>query len=204
MFVKICGITEPESLAAAVASGADAIGFVFAESPRRITPALARKLCQTLSEEVIRVAVMRHPSPQEWNQVWEDFRPDWLQTDAADFARLDVADGCTRLPVWRDAVLAATAAPQLPRRFLFEGMASGSGEQPNWAQAQQLARQHELILAGGLTVANLANAIAQVRPFGLDVSSGVESAPGRKSPEKIEAFIALARANGGRGGNTNA
>lgn len=204
MFIKICGITEPESLTAAAASGADAIGFVFADSPRRLTPERARELSRALPEHIIRVAVMRHPSPQEWSQVWEQFRPDWLQTDAADFDRLDVPELCTALPVWRDAVLAETPSPNLPRRFLFEGMASGSGEKPNWSVAKQLAEQHELILAGGLTVANLAEAIREIRPYGIDVSSGVESAPGRKSPEKIEAFIALARANGGNGASTNA
>lgn len=204
MFIKICGLSEPESIAAAVASGADAIGFVFADSPRRVTPAQALALSRDLPEEVLRIAVMRHPSPREWDQVWEEFRPDCLQTDAADFAGLDMVGRCDKLPVWRDRVLAASPAAALPRRFLFEGMASGSGARPDWSQAQKLAAGHEVVLAGGLTAGNLAEAIATVKPFGVDVSSGVESAPGKKSAEKIKEFIALARANGGSGATTNA
>lgn len=100
VFVKICGLSTPRAVAAAVEAGADAVGFVFAESPRRVTPKRARQLCEGLSPVVIRVAVMRHPAGAEWQAVAEGFEPDWLQTDARDFAGLDVAERFGRLPVY--------------------------------------------------------------------------------------------------------
>jgi phosphoribosylanthranilate isomerase len=82
----------------------------------------------------------------------------------------------------------------LPRRLLFEGAISGSGEAADWDTASRLARSSELILAGGLNANNVAAAIRAVRPYGVDVSSGVESAPGRKSAQKIAEFVAAANA----------
>ena len=90
MFVKICGMTSEEAIHAAVTAGADAIGFVFAESPRRIAPDKAAQLCRDLPEDLVRVAVMQHPSAEEWQEVREQFTPDWLQTDAEDFPALDL------------------------------------------------------------------------------------------------------------------
>ena len=88
----------------------------------------------------------------------------------------------------------AMAACALPRRVLFEGPVSGSGRTTDWQQAAELARRAEVILAGGLHAANVGDAIRQVRPFGVDVSSGVEASPGTKSIQKIEQFVAAARA----------
>jgi phosphoribosylanthranilate isomerase len=81
----------------------------------------------------------------------------------------------------------------LPSRLLFEGARSGAGEVADWSQAAALAGRAELVLGGGLTPGNVAEAIAAVRPFGVDVSSGVESAPGRKDPARILDFISAAR-----------
>jgi phosphoribosylanthranilate isomerase len=82
----------------------------------------------------------------------------------------------------------------LPGEFLYEGRCSGSGETVEWGLAATLARRGRMILAGGLDAANVGEAIARVRPFGVDVSSAVESAPGKKDPRKIRAFINAARA----------
>jgi phosphoribosylanthranilate isomerase len=81
-----------------------------------------------------------------------------------------------------------------PPRILFEGPRSGTGETGDWRQAAQLAELTQLVLAGGLTPDNVAAAIAAVRPFGVDVSSGVEAEPGRKDPDRIVAFVQAARA----------
>ena len=86
MFVKICGLTTLAAVQAAVANGADAVGFVFAQSPRRVHPEVAKSLCETVPANVIRVAVMRHPGADEWSAVRDVFEPDWLQTDVADLA----------------------------------------------------------------------------------------------------------------------
>ena len=190
IFVKICGLSTPRALAAAVEAGAAAVGFVFAESPRRVTPKRARQLCADLSPVVIRVAVMRHPAASEWQAVAEGFEPDWLQTDAGDFAGLNVAERFGRLPVYRDA---QALAPATDDPVLFEAAVSGQGTLADWQRAAELARVHKLVLAGGLTPDNVGEAIATVRPWGVDVSSGVESKRGVKDIGRIGAFLQAGR-----------
>lgn len=194
MWVKICGMTTPEAIDAAIAAGADAVGFVFAPSVRRIAPARAAQLAAPARGRARCVAVMQHPQPAELAAVLAEFRPDVLQTDIEDYATLDLPESLERLPVLR----AGREAPaELPRRALYEGGISGAGEVTDWAlAAAQRARGIELVLAGGLTPDNVDSAVRAVRPFGVDVSSGVESAPGLKSAEKIARFVAAARVAG--------
>ncbi len=192
MFVKICGLTTLAAVQAAVDNGADAVGFVFARSPRRVHPEVAKSLCEPVPADVIRVAVMRHPSVDEWSAVRDIFEPDWLQTDVDDLASLELGRNCTALPVYRN--VQADDEETWPAPMLFEGMSSGSGQPADWARAAAIAAQTDVILAGGLRASNVTDAIAAVRPWGVDVSSGVETSPGQKSPEKIAEFIARARA----------
>jgi phosphoribosylanthranilate isomerase len=192
-FIKICGLRTERAVAAAVAAGADAVGFVFAESPRQVTPARAMALCRDLSPIVMKVAVMRHPAPAEWQAVWDRFDPDWLQTDAGDFAALTLPEPVTPIPVYRDVADLDEDAAAAPDLILFEAAASGRGERADWDRAARLAARTRLILAGGLTPENVGEAIRRVRPFGVDVSSGVESRPGVKDPARIEDFIAAVR-----------
>jgi phosphoribosylanthranilate isomerase len=191
MFVKICGLTEQLSLDAAVAAGADAVGFVFAESVREIDPAAARRLCRELPASVLRIAVMHHPSPERVSEVIDVFAPDWLQTDADDLVSLTLPPAVSALPVYREGD--SLPRQDRPRRLLFEGRVSGSGETADWEQARRFAAETELILAGGLNADNVGRAIAAVKPFGVDVSSGVESARGVKDPRKIREFVARVR-----------
>jgi phosphoribosylanthranilate isomerase len=190
MWVKICGMTSPEAVEAALAAGVQALGFVFAESPRRVTPAEARTLAQPARGRAICVAVTRHPRQEEIAEIIEAFGPDLLQSDAQDLASLRLPAQLALLPVLRSAPQPGDA---LPARVLFEGPASGTGVTCDWSAARNTARLTQLVLAGGLTAANVGVAIAQVRPFGVDVSSGVEERPGAKSPEAIARFIAAAR-----------
>ena len=190
IFVKICGINSVEAAEAAVEAGADALGFVFAASPREVTPERARELSAAVPSTVARVAVLRHPARALWTRVLEVFAPDWLQTDAEDFAEIELPEGCAALPVYRDG--RAPAAP--PPRLLFEGTASGSGRTADWDEARALAARCELILAGGLEAANVEDAIRRVQPWGVDVSSGVERRRGEKDARKITEFIARVRA----------
>jgi phosphoribosylanthranilate isomerase len=192
MFVKICGMNSEEAVAAAVRAGADAIGFVFAESPREVTPERAKELCQHLPGHVVRIAVMRHPERARWQQVLTVFAPDWLQTDAEDLPGIKLPAGTTALPVYRNGNTPADA--DLPDRLLFEGTASGAGRLADWDEARGLAHVAEVILAGGLSAANVADAVRFVKPWGVDVSSGVERARGEKDPAKIEEFVARVRA----------
>lgn len=193
LFIKICGLSTPETVRAAIEAGADAVGFVFAISPRRITPEDAADLADLVPAGVVRVAVMRHPLPEEWDEVAEIVRPDWLQTEERDFAGLKLPPGVGMLPVYRDVPGLDTVALAREERALFEARLSGAGQAPDWDRARELAPLTRLVLAGGLDADNVGEAIARVRPWGVDVSSGVESSRGVKDPEKIAAFIAAVR-----------
>ena len=190
LFIKICGLRGPADVDAALAAGADAIGFVFAPSPRRVTPSEARAAAEGAPEGVRRVAVMLHPSNDEWLEVLDGFAPDVLQTDAADFASLTIPPDLERWPVYREGGAQAPGAGT----FVYEGPISGRGATVDWQRAREHAVRGRMILAGGLAAHSVAEAVRVVRPFGVDVSSGVESAPGRKDPEKIAQFIRAARA----------
>jgi phosphoribosylanthranilate isomerase len=184
-------MTTPEAVSAALACEVDAIGFVFAPSVRQVEPARANQLAAPARHRVACVAVTRHPSRDDVAAILREFKPDILQTDIDDLDQLDLPRTLSVLPVLRPG---AAPACELPRRVLFEGPVSGSGQTTDWRQAADLARRAEVILAGGLHPANVADAIRQVRPFGVDVSSGVEASPGIKSIQKIEQFVAAARA----------
>jgi len=190
-FIKICGLTDEAAVQAAVNAGADAVGFVFAESSRRVTPQHAATIAANVPQHIKRVAVMLHPSGDEWKEVAQVFQPDVLQTDAADFASLDVAADIERWPVFREG--AASIGEEMPQTFVYEGQKSGRGEKVDWTIAADLAERGRMILAGGLSAGNVADAIATVAPYGVDVSSAVESAPGRKDAAKIKTFIDAAR-----------
>jgi len=191
MWIKICGMTSAEAISAALEAHVDAVGFVFAPSPRRVTPEQALALAQTVRGRARCVAVTRHPTQAWVDEIVEVFGPDVLQTDASDLERLRLPDAIECLPVVR----AGAALPlTLPHRMLFEGPVSGSGLPSDWDAARSLARRTELVLAGGLGGANVAAAIAYVQPFGVDVSSGVESRPGVKNPAAIANFVAAVHA----------
>lgn len=191
--MKICGLRTPAAVEAAVGAGADAVGFVFADSPRRVVPDEATALCRALPAGILRVAVMLHPTAREWAAVREAFAPDVLQADAEDFAGLELG-AVRRLPVYRDVPALDEDAVGREDWALFEAGRSGSGTRPDCKRAARLAARTRLVLAGGLTPGNVADAIRRVRPAGVDVSSGVESAPGEKDARRIAEFVAAARA----------
>jgi phosphoribosylanthranilate isomerase len=196
IWVKICGLTTRDAVEAAVAAGADAVGFVFAPSKRQVTAALATQLAHGVPRRIPRVAVMLHPTQSQLDEVCSAFRPDVLQTDVEDLQTLRVPMGLTVMPVVRGGV-GVGLKPDLQRKYqriLFEGPVSGVGSTSDWNGAAQLARTTELVLAGGLNATNVADAIATVRPFGVDVSSGVEASPGIKDPARIHEFVQRARA----------
>ena len=197
MWIKICGITTSDAVAAALAARVDAIGFVFADSPRQLTLEDAVSLAAPARGLVRCVAVTRQPSQRHLDDILNVFRPDVLQTDTEDLRTLRVPKQLELLPVfrgWDPSQGASRARPApLPPRLLFEGPTSGSGTPCDWTIAQRVARRTQLVLAGGLDADNVATAISAVRPFGVDVSSGVEERPGVKSPAEIVRFAAAAR-----------
>lgn len=195
MFVKICGVTDEAGLAAA--SRADAVGFVFAPSPRRISPARAAELAALLPDDVLRVAVFAEVSQQELDAVCAVFRPDLVQADSSG---LTLPDGVDYLPVFHDGdgvldELAAFAVNAPSARVVLEGAAvGGQGVRADASRAAQAASLPlRIILAGGLSPANITTIIAATDPWGVDVSSGVESRRGVKDPDKIHQFIDAAK-----------
>lgn len=187
LFVKICGISDHEGAEAAVDAGADAIGFVFADSVRRVAPARAAAIAATLPPDVLSVAVFRRPALAEVETVLSQFTPDVIQ---ADHGAMGSFGGLRVLPVYRET---DDSAPR-GGLFLYEGPESGVGRTVDAERAAAMARLGEMVLAGGLGPSNVAGAIATVRPFGVDVSSGVETSPGSKDPSLIRDFVATVRA----------
>jgi phosphoribosylanthranilate isomerase len=195
MWIKICGITRADAVAAAVAAHVHAIGFVFARSPREVTPGQAAQLASLAPPGILRIAVARHPLQTAVDEICRTLEPDYFQTDMEDLRELSIPAHVKVLPVVRSG---RRPPEPLPARMLFEGPASGIGELADWGRAAVLARQTEVILAGGLSPDNVGDAIETVRPFGIDVSSGVEAEPGVKDPDKIIEFVRAARAASAR------
>ena len=197
LWIKVCGVRTRQDVEAVVAAGADAVGFVFhAPSPRHLEPEAAGRLAAVVPPTLAKVAVFLHPAQALVDAAIEAIRPDWVQGDATDLETLDLPAGRHVLPVYRTG--AATAArvaarPAEQRRFLLESARSGAGEVADWTVAASLAGAGELVLAGGLDAGNVGAAIAAVRPFGVDVSSGVERARGVKDADLIREFVRLAR-----------
>ncbi len=190
-WIKVCGLTTAEAVDAALEAGADAIGFVFAASVRRIEPERACRLAEPARGRVRCVAVTKHPDGALLERIERDFAPDILQSDVEDFGRLRPSLRAEPLPVLRSG---RPLPDPLPLRLLFEGPVSGTGRVGDWDEAARLAARAQLVLAGGLRPDNVRDAIRSVRPFGVDVSTGVEVEPGIKSPRKIHEFVMAARA----------
>ena len=191
-FIKICGLRDAGDVAAAINAGANAVGFVFAESVRQVTPQQANAATQDMQPGVRRVAVMRHPSDELCAEVLREFAPDVIQTDVEDFSTLNIPEHVECWPVFREGLASADSVPS--RVFIYEGPKSGSGESVDWSQGSRIARHGRMLLAGGLAEDNVGKAIREVSPWGVDVSSGVESLPGRKDHELIKRFVSAVRA----------
>nr|WP_282754429.1 phosphoribosylanthranilate isomerase [Desulfuromonas thiophila] len=198
--VKVCGITRLEDAHAAIAAGADALGFVFyPASPRALSCAAAAAICRQLPPFVARVglfvnapAALIHDTIQACGldtvQLHGDETPD--QCRIAGVKRIKALRLRTRadLAGWQDYPVDA---------WLVDAWSAtaygGTGERGRWDLAAELAGQCPLILAGGLTPETVADAVRQVRPFAVDVSSGVESAPGIKEVFRLEQFVRQAK-----------
>jgi len=190
VFVKICGLSSVRAVLATGEAGADAAGFVFADSPRHVSFEQARSLAADLPPGVLRVAVFRRVTPEQVDAACDIFEAQAIQADAASLARMVLPAGVRALPVVRDG----DAWSGDSEWILYESQRSGTGEVADWVAAAALARRTHVILAGGLDVRNVGFALRDVHPWGIDVSSGVEDARGVKNPHKIRAFVAAVRA----------
>lgn len=215
--VKICGLTENQGLRAAIAAGADLAGFVFAcDSPRFLAPADAARLFDPVRGRIASVAVLVDPVDEWVHAVVETFCPDWLQVHGHESpARLAELKARFGIPVIKG--LGIGTASDLAGIKAFHGSADlllldakppkgmsrpgGHGTIFDWTQIAGYTGPTPFLLAGGLRADNAGAAIAlagQVKGFaGLDVSSGVERAPGLKDPSAIAAFVSAARAAAG-------
>ena len=195
MIVKICGITRLEDAQAAVSAGASAIGFIFwPASPRQVEPELARQIASQMPPFVTTVGVFVNQAQDEVNGVADCVSLGAIQLHGDETP--EFASGLTRPVLKAVSRVDAAASRDWPNRVMLLVDAhdpvkrGGTGQKADWAAAAELARVRPVILAGGLGPENVAGAIAAVRPFGIDVSSGVESAPGIKDRGKIAALFA--------------
>ena len=199
MFVKICGTTSEEDALLAVAMGADAVGFVFAPSPRQVAARTVADIVKRLPPEILTVGVFRDESPERVVEVVNGSGLRGAQLhghetpDQTAFVRERVPFVIQAFPAGAPA--GARAADYPADVGLLDAPSPGSGQVFDW-QLAEATDGLKLVLAGGLTPANVGEAIAQVHPWGVDVVSGVEASPGRKDPVKVRAFIAAAKAAG--------
>jgi phosphoribosylanthranilate isomerase len=199
MFVKVCGITRLTDALHAVRAGATALGFVFwPHSPRYVTPERAAEIIGELPSSMVTVGVFVNEPLDGIRDVVAKSRITTVQLHGDEPPAY--ADGLG-WPIIRSVSVeeADEACPAWPAETLFLLDAvdpvrrGGTGGQVDWIQAASVARDWRILLAGGLTHENVAEAIAIVRPYGVDVSSGVEHSPGVKDFDKVSRFVANAR-----------
>jgi phosphoribosylanthranilate isomerase len=199
--VKICGITNIDDALHAAACGADALGFVFFDkSPRCVSPERARGIIAELPPFVTAVGLFVNEQPQRIREIADFCAVDVLQLhgdEAPKDCLLPPHRVVKALRVKDEGSLTSLGHYAVSALLLdawVAGAYGGTGHVFNWELAARAAKRHRIILAGGLTPENVAEAVRTVRPYGVDVSSGVEASPGRKDPKKVEAFIHNAKA----------
>ena len=201
--VKICGITSPEQALMVQQSGADALGLViYQKSPRYVDIDQAATIRATINDSVLAIALLVNPSEDLVNQVIAQVKPDYIQ-----FHGDETPEFCQqfnypfiRAVRMRDGldIDAEVAAYNAEGGFLFDAWSDdlygGTGHSFDWSRLPTTT-DYKLILAGGLTPDNVAEAIAKTEPYMVDVSGGVEASPGIKDPIKVKAFVAQAKKN---------
>lgn len=198
MLIKICGTTSEDDALLAVAMGANAIGFIFAPSPRQVSPQRVADIVKRLPrEDILTVGVFRDDAPR---RVVEVVYAAGLQ--AAQLHGRESPDDVKwvreRVPMVIKAFPAgdlrvSRAADYGADIILLDAPSPGSGQVFDWALASELPEGQRLLVAGGLNPDNVATAISTVKPWGVDVITGVEAAPGSKDPMKVKAFVEAAK-----------
>ena len=206
MKVKVCGLRRIEDVEACRAAGVDAVGFNFYEKSKRyVTPEIAASLSRA-ARGMTRVGVFVGASPEQVQELAARCELDFIQLHGGEDPRAYVGFGRKVLQVVR--VKDAASVPQAPSPYatwvLLDAFAEGfggAGQRFDWSVAEAAVRRWRspTLLAGGLTAENVGEAVARVRPFGVDVASGVESAPGVKDAAMIRDFVAVVRAAAGGG-----
>ena len=192
--IKICGIKRLDDLECAIQNGADLIGFVFVKSsPRYIEPSSVTNLLQSVPEKIKTVAVMQHATQNDLDSILDAFKPRYIQTDADDFLSLDLPSNIKKIRVYREQEDFDLSSIDDESLALLEGPISGSGHMVNKEFLKKACKRKRLLIAGGLSPENIQSILKEVKPYGVDVSSGVESSRGNKSKEKIIQFNKIVR-----------
>ena len=202
--IKICGITNAQDAEAAVAAGADALGFVFyAQSPRCIEPAVAKRIIAQLPPFILSVGVFVNQDQETIRNIYNECGLAFAQLHGDETPAFCESLGrpILRALRLRDRgsllALAEYKGRMDVRGFVVDAFSAeaygGTGQTVDWSLAREVAKAAPILLAGGLTPSNVQEAVRQVQPYGVDVSSGVEERPGKKDHEKIRAFTQAIR-----------
>lgn len=198
--IKICGITERDDALHAIDCGADALGFVFYErSPRAVTSKKAQEIIAELPPFVTVVGLFVNEDPRTVRFIADHCGLDVIQyhgDESPEIVRMAPRRSIRALRVRENETfhnIGHYPASGLLLDAWVSGAFGGTGVSFNWAIAAEIAKKRAVILAGGLTPENVADAIQTVHPYGVDVSSGVEATPGRKDRAKVAAFIKAAQ-----------
>lgn len=203
--IKICGITNPGDARLAAELGAHALGFIFyPKSPRSVAPDAARDIIMNLPPFVMTVGVFVDEEAGVVRELAERVGLDWVQLhgqESPEYCRLLKRRVIKGFRVRGQEIFRQLREYQgSAQAFLLDaykpGTPGGTGEIFDWEIARQAKELGPIILAGGLTSANVAQAVRTAQPAAVDVASGVEAAPGRKDPEKLRAFFAALRKAG--------
>ena len=197
MLVKICGITSEADALLAVGLGADAIGFIFAPSPRQVAPQAVRRIIERVPPEILTVGVFRNEARSRVVEIVNGIGLRGAQLHGDESAE-DTRWVAERVSVTLKAFPAghrniAHIDDYGVEAVLVDAESPGSGQVFDWRLAEGVVDPARLIVSGGLRPDNVADAIVHLRPFGVDVCTGVEAEPGHKDPAKLRAFIAAAR-----------
>jgi phosphoribosylanthranilate isomerase len=201
LFIKVCGLTTPGDAVLAARAGADAVGLNFYPGSKRVvTVAAARRIVRALPPFVWVVGVFVDASRAEVLRTAREVGLDAVQLHGDEPPALVASLGLRTVKALQvghrpvTALARRYAAADLLLLDTAQAAHGGGGVAFDWALAKGLARRRPVLLAGGLTPENVAEAVRAVRPFGVDVASGVERRPGVKDPRKLSAFVAAARA----------
>jgi phosphoribosylanthranilate isomerase len=202
MFVKVCGVTNEDDALLAVAMGADAVGFVFAPSPRQVHPEAVRDIVKRLPHDTLTIGVFRNETPERVIDVVGRTGLKGAQLHGGETAedlrlvRLRVQFVIQALPAGDARLAGAGTGPDAADVVLIDAPEPGSGSVFDWSLAEGAPDGVRLLLAGGLNPDNVEQAIRKVRPWGVDAASGLEASPGRKDATKVRLFVARAKAAG--------
>jgi phosphoribosylanthranilate isomerase len=202
VYVKVCGITDPEDAGKATRSGADAVGLVFAESPRKLGVEQAREIVATLPGSIMKVGVFVDEEPEEVLRIVREVGLDYAQLhgdespETVTFLR---GEGVKVIKALRVRGAGSLAAMDEYEADLFlldawsEKARGGTGERFDWELAKSHGGRGNILVSGGLTPENVREAIRFFEPYGVDASSSLEDAPGKKNGERVRRFVSAAK-----------